>query len=362
MKRICSCFFVFFMLMSFGKLSARTEYIGPNAVDLGLSVLWGDKNMQDISLKTLYFYWAETSKGGNGMTQVDTDDEYPDNICGTKYDVATEYYGDGWRLPTAEEFKELYNNCTSRFSSAGVTFTAPNGNSITLESVGYINKGTSANDYSYYWTGTKGNPGIWNQYISRIATDSNEPIVTFQRYAPDAFGFNSSGLKDNNNICNYLYSNEYRCAIRPVKDLDYNKPYGILDNGTLTFYYDKKKSTRTGIAYGIEASYSSSNLPAWAKDSLSIKNVIFDVSFANYSPTSTSYWFGGHYNNLTSISNLTYLNTANVTNMRGMFYFCKSLKELDLSSFNTANVTDMTFMFAGCESLRSLDVSFFFFF
>lgn len=33
--------------MTFGKASARTEYIGPNAIDLGLSVLWGDQNVVD---------------------------------------------------------------------------------------------------------------------------------------------------------------------------------------------------------------------------------------------------------------------------------------------------------------------------
>ena len=35
-----------------------------------------------------------------------------------------------------------------------------------------------------------------------------------------------------------------------------------------------------------------------------------------------------------------------------MFYDCKSLKSIDLSSFNTNNVTDMSYMFSGCESLK----------
>ncbi len=375
------------LLMTFCMASARKTYIGPNAVDLGLSVLWGDKNMQDVSLNTLYFYWAQTSNGGNGMTLVGTDEEYPDNICGTQYDIATEYYGDGWRMPTADEFRELYEKCSSRFASDGVTFTAANGNSITLGLVGYIKNGTNTNDYSYYWTGTKGNPGIWSPYISQIGFDSNTPTTTYQRYAPDAFGFNSSGLKNNDKICDYLYSNQYQCAIRPVKDKVGSDAtaYAILDNGTLSFYYDSSKKLRSGKAYDIAASYTSSNLPGWAADSLSIKKVVFNTSFAKFSPTSTAFWFGGYYNNLATITGLNFLNTANVTNMNNMFSKCKSLRTLDLSTFvtskvtnmsamfyncsaleslnlqnfDTTNVIDMSFMFANCSSLQSLEVSFF---
>ena len=43
--------------------------------------------------------------------------------------------------------------------------------------------------------------------------------------------------------------------------------------------------------------------------------------------------------------------------MIGIFYNCKSLEELDVSSFNTRNVINMSLMFAGCSSLTSLDVS-----
>ena len=35
--------------------------------------------------------------------------------------------------------------------------------------------------------------------------------------------------------------------------------------------------------------------------------------------------------------------------MRGMFYGCSSLKEINLSNFNTNNVTYMNHMFSGCS-------------
>ena len=40
-----------------------------------------------------------------------------------------------------------------------------------------------------------------------------------------------------------------------------------------------------------------------------------------------------------------------------MFYYCSSLKELDVSKFNTTNVTDMNHMFSGCSSLKELNLN-----
>ena len=42
--------------------------------------------------------------------------------------------------------------------------------------------------------------------------------------------------------------------------------------------------------------------------------------------------------------------------MNTMFYWCSSLKSLDLSSFNTHEVTNMSHMLA-CSSLESIDLS-----
>ena len=49
--------------------------------------------------------------------------------------------------------------------------------------------------------------------------------------------------------------------------------------------------------------------------------------------------------------------TANVTNMAGLFYDCDALTALDVSNFSTANVTNMSSMFNGCSGLTALDVS-----
>ena len=89
---------------------------------------------------------------------------------------------------------------------------------------------------------------------------------------------------------------------------------------------------------------------------VTIKNIVFDESFKTYAPTSLKDFFK-NCKALETISGLEYLNTANVTDMSGMFYKCQNLSSLDLSKFNTANVTNMTSMFSGCSALTSLDLT-----
>ena len=60
--------------------------------------------------------------------------------------------------------------------------------------------------------------------------------------------------------------------------------------------------------------------------------------------------------NLTSLD-VSSFNTSNVTNMYGMFYKCGGLTSIDVSNFNTSNVTTMRLMFYDCSKLTSLDVS-----
>ena len=51
------------------------------------------------------------------------------------------------------------------------------------------------------------------------------------------------------------------------------------------------------------------------------------------------------------------LNGETIKNMSYMFYDCKSLIKVDLSSFNTQNVKNMESMFGGCENLVKVDLS-----
>ena len=178
--------------------------------------------------------------------------------------------------------------------------------------------------------------------------------------------------------------------------------YVVQDGSTLTFYYDDERDSRTGIVYSLKQKYEggpvliinssrknapspsnqfTNDFPEWTS-STSITKVVFDDSFANYTPTSTAYWFF-NMSELTEVEHIGNLNTEQVVDMKYMFYecyklktlnlgdfktenvtdmccmfnYCSSLTELNVSSFNTANVTSMRFMFAGCGSLTDIDVS-----
>ena len=43
-----------------------------------------------------------------------------------------------------------------------------------------------------------------------------------------------------------------------------------------------------------------------------------------------------------------------LTSTAFMFYYCISLKSIDISSFNTNTVIDMSYMFVSCESIESI--------
>ena len=127
------------------------------------------------------------------------------------------------------------------------------------------------------------------------------------------------------------------------------------DGETMTFYYDEKRNSRTeGTTY--LANNKINYDPEWFGTVETIKKVVFHPSFAYARPTNTSLWFNGM-KNLTSIEDIKYLNTSEVTNTSSMFKDCKNLKTLDVSKFNTNKVEDMANMFSGCNSLEALDVS-----
>ena len=99
-----------------------------------------------------------------------------------------------------------------------------------------------------------------------------------------------------------------------------------------------------------------SDTPDWEPDTRGVTKVVFDASFASARPTSTYGWFT-NMAQLTTITNLEYLNTSEVDDMSQMFYGCESLVSLDLSHFNTSKVTEMWMMFYECTSLKSLDLT-----
>lgn len=131
-----------------------------DAVDLGLSVKWANANIQFEEGKSLLIGWGDVT----GKVQ-STDMayfpmlEYYNDIVNKKYDMATALWGEGWRLPSEKEMRELIScEWTAVYDELdnfiGYTVTGPNGNSIFMPATGK-RTGIKTDDIlsGYYWTG-----------------------------------------------------------------------------------------------------------------------------------------------------------------------------------------------------------------
>lgn len=177
---------------------------GVEAVDLGLSVKWANMNVGAESVTDYgdYFAWGETEGYKSGKTDfswytykfyMSTTEKYTDkdgfevteNKEGyTKYvagndrgydgfrddketldledDVANAIWGGEWRMPTAEEIRELVDKCSWQWGTLnnvwGYKVIGPNDNYIFLPAAGW-RYGSSLRDaasYGCYWSSSLG--------------------------------------------------------------------------------------------------------------------------------------------------------------------------------------------------------------
>ncbi len=144
---------------------------------------------------TLTKYCNDSYYGNNGFT---------DNLATLlpEDDAATANWGNGWRMPTEEDWQELLDNttntCTTQNGVSGILFTASNGNSLFLPAAGYryysdlYNAGSSGD----YWS-------------SSLSTD----------YPSDAwdFEFDSGGY-----VVLYYFNRYFGFTVRPVRSASQN--------------------------------------------------------------------------------------------------------------------------------------------
>ena len=184
---------------------------------------------------------------------------------------------------------------------------------------------------------------------------------------------NSTGNNLDANACTGLGTIDYPCTlvcppgVTPQGATQYNgyikwksgyfkkvtlEPYAVLstDNKTLTFYYDTERETRPGTTYDMNTG---NNFPGWYANRATVTKVVFDPSFQDARPTSCAYWFD-QMSNLTTITDISYLNTSEVETMLCMFDACKSLTSIDASHFDTSKVKSMVGMFGVCPKLESI--------
>ena len=181
-----------------GNGSRNYEY-----VDLGLpsGLLWATCNVGAKAPEDYgdYFAWGEIkpkkhyawltykhSKGGYySLTKYCSKSNYGFNkvtdsmvILLPEDDAATANWNGVWRMPTKEEWEELYNNTTRTWTTQngvnGILFTAANGNSLFLPAAGKYRKKVlkDVGSDGYYWASslnTKFQMGAW--YLAFSSTE-----------------------------------------------------------------------------------------------------------------------------------------------------------------------------------------------
>ena len=188
------------------------EINGHTFVDLGLpsGLLWADRNIGASQPAAYgdYFAWGETKPKTDYSEYTYKYGSDYDNY--TKYnlqdgkmvldaadDAATANWGSSCRMPTKDEFEELYTCCTwtwvtsyNGIGAQGFIVTGANGNSIFLPAAG---KCESEGDFSYrnshglYWSSSRvrgkdcdyAGIGAYNLYIRNDEIEDIDPSDAF---------------------------------------------------------------------------------------------------------------------------------------------------------------------------------------
>lgn len=189
------------------KQEANQKY-SIETVDMGLSVKWANVNLgaKKVSDKGAYIAWGEKSVKnsydisnytfGNGSSNAMSYSKYyhvpqsdfktlGDSILEQKDDAASSILGDDWRMPTADELRELLSN-THVVNTQGEcrlysTVSGFTDKYIVIPSSG-IKSGTGyksdAIDIACFWTSTVSTDIPLNAQSLRIISNGTNPIIS----------------------------------------------------------------------------------------------------------------------------------------------------------------------------------------
>ena len=168
--------YIITLLILIGQLPCLAQ----QAIDLGLSVAWADRNLgtesptavgymlawgelepkSEYTLGTYLLgtgkYWHPTKYVGDSQASDTTPDGK--SLLEAEDDAATQLLGEGWRTPTRDELTELVEKCEWQWvdntDSIGYRVIGPNGKSIFLPATG-IRTGKrhlSTRTEGFYWS------------------------------------------------------------------------------------------------------------------------------------------------------------------------------------------------------------------
>ena len=188
-----------------------TPYNEISVVDLQLpsGVKWASCNLGATSYDEYgdFFIWGELfprTDLGSGFTDfgLSTYTETPD-VLPDSADVAHKVLGDGWRIPTKEDFEELIANCTTSVVEYSdtiklVRFKGKNGKSIYLPITPNLISGSEPQVNSWSW----------------YRSSSIDPEDLTCSYAMNIWGYTSQGTHAS--VAKGIYR-RWALPIRPVK-------------------------------------------------------------------------------------------------------------------------------------------------
>lgn len=165
--------------------TTTSDYTPGEAVDLGLSVKWANRNIGASQPEQfgISFYWGETLNSESKdwhefslstlINQGYIDDN---NNLSSSYDTAAQIWGSKWRMPTKDEFQELIDKCTWKNTiKNGVNvflITGPNSNVIYLPYASEVDywssSSSSANSYYLNFYSTHSWSSSYDYYSSRV--------------------------------------------------------------------------------------------------------------------------------------------------------------------------------------------------
>lgn len=136
---------------------ARCNLGARNPWDKGYFYAWGELRPRESEYFILHTYSWLTYKFGDKDFQTKYTKKDGKTVLDAQDDAATESCKSPWRLPTSDEFQELFDKCTwlwtSLYEVEGYKVTGPNGNYIFLPAAGYKKEREVVSRSSgFYWT------------------------------------------------------------------------------------------------------------------------------------------------------------------------------------------------------------------